>query len=112
LVRGSATPSVDSYYKSQNNDIVLLELKERINGKKLPDIKVIDMREELNDGNNTIFSRELYNSIKLNLMNGKQTILFLNRRGHSTFVSCRKCGYVVKCNECSVAMTYHLKETN
>lgn len=110
LVRGSATPSVDSYYKSQNNDIVLLELKERINGKKLPDIKVIDMREELNDGNNTIFSRELYNSIKLNLMNGKQTILFLNRRGHSTFVSCRKCGYVVKCNECSVAMTYHLKE--
>lgn len=110
LVRGSATPSVESYYECEKKDIMLLSLDKRINNKKLPDIKIVDMREELNSGNNTIFSRELYNSIKENLENKKQTILFLNRRGYSTFVSCRKCGYVIKCNECSISMTYHLHE--
>lgn len=110
LVRGSATPSVESYYQSKENNIRLLTLKNRINNKKLPHIEVVDMREELNSGNNTIFSRQLYNSIKENLEKKKQTILFLNRRGYSTFVSCRKCGYVIKCNACSISMTYHLKE--
>jgi len=110
LVRGSATPSVETYYHCKNKNIMLLSLDRRINHRKLPYIKIVDMREELNRGNNTIFSRELYNSIKENLDNKKQTILFLNRRGYSTFVSCRKCGYVIKCNECSISMTYHLNE--
>ena len=107
LVLGSATPSVDSYYESQKGNIVLLELMERINNNVLPQIKVIDMREELDKGNKSIFSEELYNSLKENLSLGKQSILFLNRRGFSTFVSCRKCGYVVKCNNCDISMTYH-----
>ncbi|MCF6466434.1 primosomal protein N' [Clostridium sp. Cult2] len=110
LVKGSATPSLESYYRSINGDIKLLNLKKRINDKKLPDVKIVDMREELSSGNKSIFSRELYEAIDENLRAGKQTILFLNRRGYSTFVSCRQCGYVVKCNECSISMTYHFKE--
>lgn len=110
LVRGSATPSIESYYDSQNHEIKLLQLKKRVNNKKMPQVKIVDMREELDEGNTTMFSRELYKSMEQNLRDGKQTILFLNRRGYSTFVSCRKCGYVVKCDQCSISMTYHLKD--
>ncbi|HHV39492.1 MAG TPA: primosomal protein N' [Tepidimicrobium sp.] len=110
LVKGSATPSIESYYRSRNMDIRLLELKKRINNKRMPTVKIIDMRDELKVGNRSIFSRELHRSIIQNLEMGRQTILFLNRRGYSTFVSCRKCGYVVKCNECSIPMTYHMTE--
>lgn len=107
LVLGSATPSIETYYECETGKITLLELKERINKHVLPQIKVIDMREELNKGNKSIFSEELYNSLKDNLNKGRQSILFLNRRGFSTFVSCRNCGYVVKCNNCDISMTYH-----
>ncbi len=107
LVLGSATPSLESYYKSLNGDIKLLELEQRVNNYELPKVDVIDMREELKDGNKSMFSRELYKSIGENLKQKKQTILFLNRRGFSTFVSCRGCGYVVKCNNCDISMTYH-----
>ncbi|HSH34844.1 primosomal protein N' [Schnuerera sp.] len=110
LVNGSATPSIESYYRSKNGELKLLSLKKRINEKKMPDVKIVDMREELSSGNMSIFSRELHQAIDDNLKAGKQTILFLNRRGYSTFVSCRQCGYVVKCNECSISMTYHLEE--
>ncbi|NLJ98337.1 MAG: primosomal protein N' [Tissierellia bacterium] len=110
LVKGSATPSIESYYKSKNGDIKLLKLEKRINNKKLPDVKIVDMRDELNTGNKSIFSRDLYKSIEQNLEEGRQTILFLNRRGYSTFVSCRQCGYVVKCIECSISMTYHMND--
>ena len=107
LVMGTATPSLETYYKSLKNEVVLLELEERVNDYTLPKVKVVDMREELNIGNKSMFSGELYNAIKKNLEDKKQTILFLNRRGFSTFVSCRSCGYVVKCNDCDVSMTYH-----
>lgn len=107
LVLGSATPSLESYYSSLNGDILLLELDERVNNYLLPTVKVVDMRDELNNGNKSIFSEELYSSIKLNLEKKKQIILFLNRRGFSTFVSCRKCGYVVKCDNCDISMTFH-----
>lgn len=107
LVLGSATPSLESYYKSLRGDIKLLELEERVNNYRLPKVNIIDMREELKEGNKSIFSRELYESIKDTLQQKKQTILFLNRRGFSTFVSCRQCGYVVKCNNCDISMTYH-----
>lgn len=107
LVMGSATPSLETYYNSLNGNLRLLELQERINKYALPEVIVVDMREELSNGNKSIFSEELYDSICKNLKNGKQTILFLNRRGFSTFVSCRNCGYVVKCDNCDISMTYH-----
>lgn len=110
LVKGSATPSMESYYRSQKGEIRLINLDKRINNRKLPKVKIIDMRQELNMGNKSIFSRELYEAIDENLKKGRQTILFLNRRGYSTFISCRQCGYVVKCNECSISMTYHMKD--
>ncbi len=107
LVLGSATPSLESYHKALNGHMKLLELEERANKSTLPKLKIIDMREELNDGNKSIFSRELYQAMDHTLKQKKQIILFLNRRGFSTFVSCRNCGYVVKCNSCDISMTYH-----
>lgn len=108
LVLGSATPDISTYYRAKNNEIELLELKERTNHKELPKTDIIDMREELALGNKTIFSKRLYDEIKFNLEKGEQTILFLNRRGYSTFVSCRKCGFVARCKNCNIALTYHL----
>lgn len=110
LVIGSATPSIESYYKGENGHFKMLNLNKRATNQKLPLVKVVDMREELSSGNRSIFSKELYQAIHKNLENGKQTILFLNRRGYSTFISCRQCGYVVKCSKCSISMTYHLRE--
>ena len=109
LVLGSATPSINTYYKTQINKYDIVCINSRIND-TLPDIKIIDMRKELEEGNMSIFSKELFYAIKKNLENNMQTILFLNRRGHSTFVSCRKCGYVMQCENCNVSYTYHLKE--
>lgn len=107
LVLGSATPSLESYHKAVNGHMKLLELEERANKSYLPQVDVVDMRDELNDGNKSIFSRELYQAIDQTLKDKKQVILFLNRRGFSTFISCRSCGYVVKCNSCDISMTYH-----
>lgn len=107
LVLGSATPSLESYYNSLKGDFRLLELDERVNNYLLPEVEIMDMREELNNGNRSMFSHNLEESIRENLENKKQTILFLNRRGFSTFVSCRQCGYVVECNSCDISMTYH-----
>lgn len=109
LVLGTATPSVESYYKSIKGEYELLELKKRFNKNSMPKIDIVDMRRELAEGNKSIFSRKLYDSIKENLSNRKQTILFLNRRGHSTFISCRSCGYVLKCPNCDISLTYHQK---
>lgn len=110
LVLGSATPSIKTYYNAENGIIKLLELPDRISSSGLPDIDIVDLREELANGNKTVFSRKLYNEIKRNIENKEQTMLFLNRRGYSTFVMCRDCGYVVKCDKCDVAMTYHLTQ--
>lgn len=104
---GSATPSLSSYYKAETGTYQLITLKERYNKTPLPNIEIVDMREELKNGNKTIFSRLLYDKIKANLEQNKQVILFLNRRGYSTFVSCRNCGYVMKCEKCGIALTYH-----
>lgn len=109
LVLGSATPSIETYYRSMKNDIELLTLKNRADGAKLPKVYTVDMRDELKSGNKTIFSNLLYNGIEEALNNKEQIILFLNRRGFSTFVSCRECGYVFKCNHCDIALTYHSK---
>jgi len=107
LLLASATPSVVSYYKAGIGEYRLLTLDKRANAGNLPEVSVVDMRSELEDGNKSIFSKKLAEAIKLNLDKKEQTILFLNRRGFSSFVSCRSCGYVPKCPECSISLTYH-----
>ena len=106
VVLGSATPSVTSYYKAKNNEYTLCTLKNRVNN-SYPKINIVDMRVELAQRNFSVFSRELKTAIENNIKKGEQTILFLNRRGYSTFVSCRECGYVMTCNNCNVNYTYH-----
>lgn len=107
VILGSATPSIDTYYKCKSGEIELLEIANRADGAKMPEIEVVDMRNELINNNKSIFSRKLYDCIKETLDKKQQIILFLNRRGHSSFVSCRKCGYVFKCDRCDISMTYH-----
>jgi len=107
LVLGSATPSIESYYKSLKGEYELIEMHKRVNGNKMPQMQIIDMREELKNKNLSLFSKKLLEELEITLKNKKQAILFLNRRGHSTFISCRSCGYVFKCPECDVSMTYH-----
>jgi primosomal protein N' (replication factor Y) len=106
VVLGSATPSVVSYYKSVTGEYALAEMKHRVN-RTMPDIEICDMRRELATGNYSVFSRDLKAAMEENLQKGKQTIIFLNRRGYSTFVSCRSCGYVMSCDRCNVNYTYH-----
>ena len=110
LVLGSATPSIDTYYKGLNGEIEILELNKRANNMELPKVEIVDLRQELKNGNRSMISNKLYNEIKENLENKKQTILFLNRRGYSTFVMCRDCGYTAKCKNCDVTLTYHSNE--
>ena len=110
IVFGSATPDMDTYYRAQNGDVELLELTKRANEASLPEINIVDMRRELANGNRTSISMRLYEYIKQNLKDKKQTILFLKRRGYSTFIMCRDCGYVAKCKHCNIALTYHSKE--
>lgn len=110
LVLGSATPDLATFYKAKQNEIKMLTLTKRANSSSLPEVEIVDLREELASGNKTMLSRKLYNEIKTNLENKHQTILFLNRRGFSTFVMCRDCGYTVKCKNCNITLTYHMKE--
>ena len=110
LVCGSATPSVVSYQRAKDGIYQLVELKRRYNNQPLPRVELVDMREELKAGNRTIFSDRLYGAMKDTLDRGRQIILFLNRRGYSTFVSCRECGHVMECPECGISLTYHKKE--
>ncbi|MDU4883879.1 primosomal protein N' [uncultured Clostridium sp.] len=107
VVLGSATPTIETYYRALTGDLKLLELNSRVDGKAMPPMKIVDMRSELRSGNISLFSRELFRDIQEKLSKGEQIILFLNRRGFSTFVSCRSCGYVFKCEECDISMTYH-----
>ena len=107
LVLGSATPSIDEYYKAKNGEYNLIEIKQRANKNPLPKIEVVDMKEELNKGNKSIFSFKLQEQISEAVKNKNQVILFLNRRGYASFVSCRSCGYVFQCENCDISLTYH-----
>ena len=107
LVLGSATPSIDEYYKAKNGEYNLIEINQRANKNPLPKIEVVDMKEELNKGNKSIFSFKLQDEIKQAIKNNNQVILFLNRRGYASFVSCRSCGYVFQCENCDISLTYH-----
>lgn len=107
LVLASATPSMKSAYRAVKGELNLLQIKNRYNNVQLPDVDIIDLRYELSNGNKSFLSLKLQQEIRKNIDNGEQTILFLNRRGFSTFVSCRNCGYAAVCPECDIALTYH-----
>ena len=107
LVLGSATPSIDSYYRAQTGEYKLYKLNRRLTGNTLPTVYVEDMREELKEGNRSVFSRRLHSLIEDRLDKHEQIMLFLNRRGVSGFVSCRECGEVIKCPHCDVSLSHH-----
>ncbi|NWF77345.1 MAG: primosomal protein N' [Chloroflexi bacterium] len=113
VILGSATPDIGSFHKAQQGEYHLVELKERITPRgysPLPEVSLVDLREELKTGNTGLFSRSLLAAMKETLTQGGQIILFLNRRGTATFVRCRDCGFVFRCPRCSVALTYHSVE--
>jgi primosomal protein N' (replication factor Y) len=113
VILGSATPDIGSFHKAQQGEYQLVELKERVTPRgysPLPEVTVVDLREELKVGNTSLFSRSLLAAMKDALEQAEQIILFLNRRGTATFVRCRSCGFVFCCPRCSVALTYHSVE--
>lgn len=107
VVLGSATPSIETYYKATQGEYDIITLNNRADGANLPTIDIVDMRQELKDGNKSMFSRRLQEEMFNCLEKKEQAIMFLNRRGYSTFVSCRECGYVFKCSNCDISLTYH-----
>jgi primosomal protein N' (replication factor Y) (superfamily II helicase) len=107
VVLGSATPSLESFARAQKGVYHLLTLENRMNNQALPAVDIIDMREELREGNRSMFSRKLLEKIKDRLGKKEQIVLFLNKRGHSSFVMCRDCGYVINCPHCDISLTYH-----
>lgn len=107
VILGSATPSLESYSAAKAGRLRLFELLNRAGGAKLPEITVADLRQELKNGNRSMFSEALRDRITDRLQHGEQIMLFLNRRGHSGFVNCRECGKVIKCPHCDVSLTYH-----
>ncbi|MDD6484077.1 MAG: primosomal protein N' [Clostridiales bacterium] len=112
LVLASATPSIEDFYKSECGEYNLIKMTKRPNSAPMPDISIVDMRSELARGNRSMFSSALRKEIQKNIDNGEQTILLLNRRGFSTFVSCRSCGYAAECPNCNISLTYHKYENN
>lgn len=122
VILGSATPDIESYYRAQEGDYQLLRIPERVlstsprrkapvaRKPRLPEIEVVDLRQELRAGNRSIFSRSLDRAIEGALASQEQVILFLNRRGTATFVQCRNCGHVMRCRRCNIPLTYHSQE--
>ena len=107
VVLGSATPSLEAFYRCRQGEFTLLELKNRATAQSLPEVYTVDMREELKHGNRSIISDKLKEMMEDRLEKRQQIMLFLNRRGYAGFVSCRECGYVVKCPHCDVALSAH-----
>ena len=109
VVLGSATPSVLSYYKALNGEYKLYELTERVKGATLPEVEIVDLRDELAKGNRSIISQSLYEKLQNAFSRKEQAMLFINRRGFNTFVSCRSCGEAIKCPNCDVSLALHGK---
>ncbi|KUO65785.1 MAG: primosomal protein N' [Gracilibacter sp. BRH_c7a] len=107
VVLGSATPSLEAYAAAQREVIKLVTINQRFNRSALPAVEIVDMKQELAQGNKSMFSYALRSKLEERITRGEQSILFLNRRGYSTFVFCRECGYVAKCPHCDVSLTYH-----
>ena len=108
LILASATPSILSFAKARRGDYMLLEMPRRVQDRPLPEVEIVDMREELENGNRTVLSNALRKALKDCTAHGGQAMLLMNRRGYNSFVSCRSCGYVVKCPNCDISMTYHM----
>lgn len=108
LVLGSATPSLEAYYKAKKGEYRLFTMKNRKNGGELANVRIVDLRQELRKGNRSIFSSGLQELIRDRLRKKQQIMLFLNRRGYAGFVSCRSCGYVMKCPHCDVSLSQHI----
>ncbi len=107
VILGSATPSMEAYYRAVTGEYQLFVLQERLTGGQLPVVHTVDMRQELKEGNRSIFSRKLQELLADRLAKGEQSILFLNRRGYAGFISCRACGHVMKCPHCDVSLSEH-----
>ena len=107
IIFGSATPSLENYYRAKIGELIYLPMTRRVFSQPLPQIQCVDMRGELRAGNKKVLSRDLQNLLQETLKNNQQAILLLNRRGYSTFVMCRSCGEVIKCPDCGLSMTYH-----
>ena len=107
VILGSATPSLESFARAKKKVYTLLTLKQRALKQSLPTVHIVDMREELKKGNRSMFSQSLAESIQLRLEKKEQMVLFLNRRGYSSFVLCRDCGTVLQCENCDISLTYH-----
>ncbi|GEP84168.1 putative primosomal replication factor Y [Staphylococcus piscifermentans] len=107
LILGSATPSLETYARAEKGVYHLLSLPERVNNQPLPAINIVDMREELAEGNRSMFSTSLRAAIEERLARNEQIVLFLNQRGYSSFVLCRDCGHVPQCPNCDISLTYH-----
>ncbi|MGI6712539.1 MAG: primosomal protein N' [Bacillota bacterium] len=112
LVMGSATPSVETYYKAVNGEYRLVVMTKRINNRPMADVHVVDMRKELKTGNKSVLSRLLQEKLVERFNKKEQTLLFLNRRGYNTFVSCRSCGHVLVCPHCDISLTFHASDQN
>ncbi len=110
LVVGSATPSVDIYEQAKQGKVKLIEMPKRANGKELPKIQIVDMMNELRAGNSGIFSSQLISDLANVVNEKKQAMIFINRRGFSSFMMCRECGYVAKCQSCDVNLVYHRED--
>ena len=108
LLLASATPSILSFARARRGDYVLLEMPSRVGNRPMPQVTLVDMRKEMENGNRSVFSGQLVAALKNCVARGEQAMLLMNRRGYNSFVSCRSCGYVVKCPNCDVAMTYHV----
>lgn len=116
LVLGSATPSLESYQlasrsleKAGDDPLRMIRMPNRVGGRPLPEVHIVDMRKELEEGNRSMFSRRLQEGIRQRLERNEQMVLLLNRRGYATFVLCRSCGYTVRCPHCDISLTYHQK---
>lgn len=111
LVLGSATPDMETYLKATTGEYSLISLPDRISKHKLPDMEVVDMTSEFRLGNRGLFSYALQDALKQTIAKGEQAMIFLNRRGFASFIRCKECGYIAKCEDCDVSLTYH-KEDN
>jgi len=112
LILASATPSILSFARARRGDYMLLEMPRRVMDRPMPDVEIVDMRQELENGNRTVLSFSLRKAMKCCIDRGEQIMLLMNRRGYNSFVSCRTCGYVVKCPNCDISMTYHIGSTD
>ncbi|MBQ8882892.1 MAG: primosomal protein N', partial [Clostridia bacterium] len=110
LLLGSATPSIESYHFAKTGEYELLKMPHRVNERALPNIEIVDMRREVYNGNNDIFSRSLLDELTSCMNRDEQAMIFINRRGYSSYLMCRSCGYIAKCDQCDVSLVYHKEE--